>query len=99
VSLAARLVNDAHKRAFDVAVHATNDSDLLEPIRPVRRELSLPVGIRNPHEQAPGQALLGEASFVKQIRHGVLGASQFPEVMQDSKGKFHKPGAWHQAAA
>ena len=99
MSLAARLVNDAHKRAFDVAVHATNDSDLLEPIRPVRRELSLPVGIRNPHEQAPGQALLGEASFVKQIRHGVLGASQFPEVMQDSKGKFHKPGAWHQAAA
>jgi hypothetical protein len=95
VNIAAHLVNDAHKRAFDVAVLVTNDSDHLEPIRLVRRELSLPVGILNPHGQTPSQALLREVSFMKQSRQGVLGASQFPEVMQDSKGRFHKPDAWH----
>ena len=69
VNIAAHLVNDAYKGAFDVAVLVTNESDLLEPIRLVRRELSLQVGILNPHEQTPSQVLLRHASPLCQ--HGV----------------------------
>jgi len=94
VNIAAHLIHDAHKGSFDVAVLVTNDSDLAEAIRIVRRELGLEVGILNPHEQTPSQMLLKHASFMKQIRHGVLAASQFPDVMRDTKGAFHKPKAW-----
>jgi len=94
VNIAAHLVHDAHQQLFEVAVLVTNDSDLLEPIRLVRRQLGLPVGILNPHEQTPSVVLVREAAFMKQIRHGALAASQFPDVLRDSKGKFHKPTAW-----
>jgi len=94
VNIAAHLIHDAHKGFFDVAVLVTNDSDLMEPIKIVRREVGLQVGILNPHEQTPSQMLLKHASFMKQIRHGVLAASQFPHVLKDEKGVFHKPKAW-----
>jgi uncharacterized LabA/DUF88 family protein len=94
VNIAAQLINDAFKGLFDLAVLVTNDSDLTEPIRIVRRELNLEVGILNPHEQTPSQMLLKHASFMKQIRHGALAASQLPEVLNDAKGTFHKPRAW-----
>ena len=48
VNLAAHLVRDAFQRAFEVAALITNDSDLSEPVRIVRQELNLPVGILNP---------------------------------------------------
>jgi hypothetical protein len=40
----------AYQKKFDVAVLITNDSDLVEPVRIVRRELNLPVGILNPQQ-------------------------------------------------
>lgn len=70
------------------------NSDLLEPIRIVRTELNLPVGILNPHEHTPSRVLLRHASFMRQIRKGVLAASQFPDALTDAKGAFHKPSAW-----
>lgn len=94
VNIAAHLVHDAHQRLFDVAILVTNDSDLTEPIKIVRRDLGLEVGILNPHEQTPSRMLLKHASFVKQIRRGALAASQFPTVLKDSQGSFHKPRAW-----
>jgi len=94
VNIAAHLIHDAHQGLFDAAVLITNDSDLTEPIKIVRRELGLQVGILNPHEQTPSQMLLKHASFVKQIRHGVLAASQFPDLLKDRQGTFHKPKAW-----
>ncbi|NCX23147.1 MAG: hypothetical protein EBX17_08200 [Betaproteobacteria bacterium] len=32
--------------------------------------------------------------FIKQIRSGALGASQFPATMQDATGQFTKPAGW-----
>jgi uncharacterized LabA/DUF88 family protein len=52
VNLASWLLLDGFKRDYDQAVVISNDSDLVEPIRMVRRELSLTVGILNPHTQA-----------------------------------------------
>ena len=71
----------------------TNDSDLLEPIRIIRSEMNVHIGILNPHT-APSRALIKYASFVKQIRRGVLSVSQFPPQLRDEKGVFHKPMTW-----
>lgn len=93
VNLATHLLSDGYKREIDVAVLITNDSDLVEPVRIVRKELNLTVGVINPHEN-PSRILIKHASFVKQIRKGVLSYSQFPKTLKDSKGIFHKPDKW-----
>jgi uncharacterized LabA/DUF88 family protein len=75
VNLATHLLHDAHRGRFDVAVVISNDSDLLEPIRIVRRELGKSVGILNPHPK-PSRALLPHIDFIKPIRAGALRAAQ-----------------------
>lgn len=94
VNIAAHLINDGYKKEYETAVIVTNDSDLSEPIRIVDLELGLPVGILNPHKQPTSKVLAQHASFVKQIRQGVLAASQFPEKLADAHGVFHKPVSW-----
>ena len=93
VNLASHLVNDAHKRDFEVAVVISNDSDLVEPVRIVTQELGLQVGILNPHARR-SRELSQYATFYKKIRPGVLSASQFPATLTDATGNFHKPPVW-----
>ena len=93
VNIASHLVNDGHRHRYEAAVIVTNDSDLLEPIRIVRLELGLPVGILNPHRNSTSKVLAQHASFVRQIRQGVLAASQFPDLLTDAHGAFDKPVA------
>ena len=93
VNLAVHMVNDGYKGSFDSAVMVTNDSDLVEAIRIVRNELGKSVGILNP-QKYPSRILIRHASFIKQIRSGALKASQFPQTLSDSKGKFNKPSVW-----
>ena len=93
VNLATHLLNDAHQQDFETAVLVTNDSDLLEPMRIVNKELGLPVGLLNPHKN-PSFELRKHASFIKQVREGVLRISQFPTVLTDFNGTFHKPASW-----
>lgn len=71
----------------------SNDSDLLEPIRVVRRELNPTVGILNPHRR-PSRVLSQEADFLKQMRSGALKASQFPVSISDAHGTVTKPANW-----
>jgi len=93
VNLASHLVRDAFRGAFQAAVLITNDSDLAEPVRIVRQELNLPVGILNPHQQHSAE-LKRIATFVKRIRQSDLIASQFAAVLNDAKGAIHKPPSW-----
>lgn len=93
VNLATHLVSDAYEEAFDTAVVITNDSDLLEPIRLVTGRLRKRVGVVNPHEH-PSMVLVQSATFVKQIRKGVLVASQFADQLVDGKGMFERPLRW-----
>jgi uncharacterized LabA/DUF88 family protein len=93
VNLAAHLVNDGHKGLYEAAVLITNDSDLQEPVRIVRHELGLVVGIINPYQRA-SRALVQHASFVKTIRKGLLAATQFPDTLHDAHGTFTKPKGW-----
>ncbi|MGH9946218.1 MAG: NYN domain-containing protein [Pyrinomonadaceae bacterium] len=93
VNLAVHLLNDAHRKDFELAVMVTNDSDLLEPMRIVKNELRLPVGILNPQKH-PSFRLKQHATFMKTLRVGVLKASQFPNQLTGANGTFHKPLSW-----
>lgn len=93
VNLATHLLNDAYQNRYDVAVVVSNDSDLLEPIKVVTKELKKRVGILNPHKH-PSRVLLNNSTFFKKIRKGVLKASQFSIMLKDEHGKFHKPSSW-----
>jgi len=93
VNLATHLLIDGFDDVYELAVVVSNDSDLLEPIKVVTQRLGKPVGILNPH-RVPSVALLPHALFVKQIRQGVLARSQFPRILNDSRGSFSKPSGW-----
>lgn len=93
VNLAVHLLNDGYKKDYELGVVITNDSDLVEPIKIVRYELGLPVGLVNPHKH-PSFVLRPHTTFIKRIRKGVLQASQFPKTLTDSLGTFHKPASW-----
>ncbi len=94
VNIAAHMVNDGHKGRYQVAVLVSNDSDLVEPVKIVRNELKLPVGVLNPFINTASYDLRKHATFVKPIRSGALSASQFPATLKDSSGTFYKPPSW-----
>lgn len=93
VNLASHLLYDGFKGEYECAVVISKDSDLLEPIKIVRQELGLRVGILNPGKR-PSRALLPHAHFIKRIKRGVLVASQFPDELTDATGTFRKPASW-----
>jgi len=93
VNLASLLIHDGYRKDYEQAVVITNDSDLCEPVRIVKEELHLPVGILNP-SRFPNPRLVPAATFIKQIRKGVLKVSQFPGRLTDQDGTFHKPELW-----
>jgi len=102
VNLATRLLIDAFDRAFDAAVVVTNDSDLVTPIREVRRKFGYRVMILHSCSR-PGRGPsidLRRATSVRgggtplEIQVAHLAASQFPPTLTDAHGTFHKPAGW-----
>ncbi len=93
VNLATHLLWDGFRRQYAAAVVVTNDSDLLEPVRIIRNEFGLVVGILNPHKKA-SRVLARAASFVKPIRNSALQASQLPSTLRDEHGTITKPASW-----
>jgi len=95
VNLASLLLLDGFNRDCDIVVIISNDSDLREPVRIARRELGLTVGVANPHKpRFRSLELSDHAHFFKQVRTSALAACQFPPVLTDAKGSFHKPDSW-----
>jgi len=93
VNLATYLLHDGFMGAYDTAVIVSNDSDLREPVRVVRKVLNLPVGIINPHPRH-SKELQEHATFVRRIREKHLASSQFPLALTDRDGSFVKPRDW-----
>lgn len=93
VNQASHLIRDGFKGEYELAVIVSNDSDLREPVRIVRQDLNLPVGIINPH-QTHSRELQEFATFIKRVREVDLAKSQFPEALEDAKGIFKKPRGW-----
>lgn len=97
VNLATHLLHDAHRGTIDCAVLVTNDSDLTEPVRIVRRELGLAVGVVSPTRRKgryPSKQLIQHATFVKRVRAGALRESQLPDPVVGQHGPIHKPTGW-----
>ncbi len=94
VNLATYLLADAFRADADAFVAVSNDSDLTWPIRLVSQELNYRVGILNPHRKTSRALQRTQPSFTKQIRHGVLVASQFPEKLKRRQGLITKPAIW-----
>ena len=103
VNLATHLIFDAFEDRFDVAAVISNDSDLALPIQMVQEKLGKPVGVvgydcrlqKKYGKKCRQSARLREAaSFFKTIRESALRRAQFPEELEDEKGRFRKPGFW-----
>jgi hypothetical protein len=95
VNLATYLLTDAFRSDCQMAVVITNDSDLAEPIRVISQELSIPVGLINPHPRQASRALLRQGpAFVKSIRPSVLARSQFPAEIVVRGRTIHRPQGW-----
>lgn len=93
VNIATHMVHDGHLGLYDTAVILSNDSDLVEPVKIVRYDLHKRVGMLNPHKR-PSHSLRQHVTFIKPIRQGVLRQCQFPPLMTDATGSFHKPLNW-----
>jgi len=93
VNLATHLLHDAYQDDFEAAVVVSNDSDLLAPIEITKTELGKVVGVLNPQKH-PSKVLMATATFMKQIRPGVLARSLFPPTLTDTRGVFSKPAIW-----
>jgi hypothetical protein len=78
VNLASHLIRDACHGSFDVAAVLSNDTDRVEPIRIVTKELGLPVGLLSP-VPVPSVGLAQVASFIRHVRIQHLQAAQFPD--------------------
>ena len=94
VNLATYLLLDGFKQDYRMAVVVSNDSDLLEPIKVVRKEFKLGVGVINPHQNI-SWALKKRTTFYKQIEDpSLLRACQFPTTLTDTRGRITKPSTW-----
>ena len=93
VNLASHLLLDAFRNDFETAVIMSNNSDLKEPIAMVQRELSLPVGVVNPHPPERRSRAF-QPDFFKQIREKDLQMCQFAPTLRDAHGTIRKPAGW-----
>jgi hypothetical protein len=93
VNLATHLLVDGFRSTYACAVIVSNDSDLAEPIRVIRSELGVPVGVVNPHRASKRSRAI-DATFFRQVRPSALKRSQFAPVLEDAHGEFRKPERW-----
>jgi len=93
VNIAVQLLNDAWLNKFDCAVVVSNDSDLSEAMKLVKRHHpNKKLGLFMPGKGHPSKELMQYADFVKRIREGVLASSQLPD--QILKANIYKPENW-----
>ncbi len=93
VNLGVHLVRDAFKGSFDSAAVLTNDTDLVEPIRIVTRELGLAVTLLTPCAK-PAGSLVAVATGIRHIQP-YIGPCQLPDpVNLPGKNPIGKPPGW-----
>lgn len=95
VNLATTLLLDAFDGDGDASWVVSNDSDLVFPLRMAAERFGRTVGILNPHRHASRE--LGRvvpARDHRTIKPATLRVCQFPPVLSDAEGSFHKPPAW-----
>lgn len=97
VNIAAYLLADGFRGDYEQAVLISNDADLVEPIRLVRNDLNLPVGVLSPHRPSgkPSYHLQRVATFYRTVDRSLLSACHFPITLTDAEGRtIRKPATW-----
>jgi len=95
VSLAVHLLNDGWLETYDVALVLSQDTDLIEPLRIVSRDLRKIVGLIWLDGRRPDRLLADASSFVRHVRPADLAAAQFPNPAVTADGtKIFKPATW-----
>jgi uncharacterized LabA/DUF88 family protein len=92
VNLASHIINDAWAGRYDAAVVISNDTDLVEPIRIVTKEINKPVIILCASSRGAAPALKAVATDVLHISNAHLRASVFPDVIPGTS--IAKPSTW-----
>jgi uncharacterized LabA/DUF88 family protein len=98
VNLAVHLVHDSWLNLYDCAIVISNDSDLAEAVRIVRREHHRVVGLMTPdganakQPRRTSRQLAQHATFVAHIRRSALAANQLPDPIPGTR--LHKPASW-----
>ena len=93
VNLATHLLLDGFDNDYEMAVVISNDSDLELPIRMSKARLGKSIGVFDPSRKR-SFTLFNAASWYRPLRRGPLSASQFPDTLSDSNGRFTKPTGW-----
>jgi uncharacterized LabA/DUF88 family protein len=95
VNLAVQLVNDAWLNRFDCAVVCSNDGDLADALRIVKRERHKSVVLTvpgNPNVRPASAQLRRWASKTMHIPTAAIAASQLPNPIPGTS--IHKPPIW-----
>ena len=92
VSLAVHLLNDGWLDAYDCAIIVSNDSDLAEAMRLVKKHHGKRIGLVMPGKGRPSKQLMTHADFIKRIRPAALRISQLPDQIPGTN--IRKPSCW-----
>lgn len=93
VNIAVHLLNDAWLNNYECAAIVSNDSDLAESMRLVKKHHPDKIlGLIMPGKGHPSKELMKHADFVKRVRTGVLKSSQLPNQIPNTK--IIKPKDW-----
>ena len=93
VNLAVHLLNDAWLNSYECGVVISNDSDLAESMKLVKKQHDKLLGVVSPFEKKRGsKELMEHADFCRKIRKGALKKSQLPAHIPGTHIK--KPSDW-----
>ena len=92
VNFAVHLLNDGWLDLYDSAVVVSNDSDLAEAMRLVKRHRGKQIGLVTPGNRGPSRQLLAYADFARRIRANGLRHSQLPDPIPGTN--IRKPANW-----
>jgi uncharacterized LabA/DUF88 family protein len=95
VHIASHMLMDAFRKDCDLIVLVSNDSDLCEPLRRMKEDLGVPIGILNPFDRPSRWLKQLRPLFIKPIREGAVRASQLPDPAPLGDGKeVRRPKEW-----
>ena len=92
VNLAVHLLNDGWLDVYDYGVVVSNDSDIAEAMRLVRRNCGKRIGVATSGTGKPSRQLLAHADFSRHVGASSLRHSQLPDAIPGTN--IRKPAAW-----
>jgi uncharacterized LabA/DUF88 family protein len=94
VNIATYLMLDCFHKEFDIAAIISNDSDLIEPIRVVRKELGCVVYVFNHHGDGFSNAMKRTATRYVRIEERHLSNALLPTTIQIGQSQISCPTKW-----